>query len=488
MKITPLVLIGFSLLGCSDTQHDTTAPSSRRKTMDTVTAVTRSEGLVKPVKKNENNTQLPALEASARNVNNFTHSYNAVAKKLSGVATDNPEYSTFIKTKWEKLCNDSLGAIEEWSRKNVIPNIGDFHTVFYPFGGPDIASPLKFFPNANTYILVGLEPIEHFAEIDRNADRPEMQESLKNAFSWYLQKGFFVTSEMSRKLSSKFLHGTMCLILPQLALLEFSIDNVEDISIDANGNELPRANGMLNGAKITCSKESDKSQKIIYYIRANLSNSNARLANLTSFMDRRTFITFIKSASYALHDHTLSKFKHFLLRHSKAIFQDDTGIPFGDFNNEWEKYAFGIYTEPVLRIFKNYKQQSMLNFFKTKSIVNIPFKIGYGFNQGRPNLLLTVRRNPIASNIVVHPHVTETSVIKPKVEITEEKCRLFTKNTDNNNISADRTTSLQLEVDKLFGIEYKTTITDEDYSTINENLFNILLLPPLAYDNAYNSK
>jgi hypothetical protein len=314
-------------------------------------------------------------------------------------------------------------------------------------------------------------------------DHPEMLESLKNAFSWYLQKGFFVTSEMSRKLSSKFLHGTMCLILPQLALLEFSIDNIEDISIDADGNELPRAGGMLNGAKITCSRESDGSQKIIYYIRANLANSNARLANLISFMDRKTFITFIKSASYALHDHTLSKFKHFLLQRSKAIFQDDTGIPFGDFGGEWAKYGFGIYTEPVLRIFKNYKQQSMLNFFKTKSTVNIPFKIGYGFNQGRPNLLLAVRRNPMDNNIAGHSLVTGA-----KVETVKKKRPLLTENTYNNisNISADRNIGLQLEVDKLFGREHNISVTDEDQSASQENLLNILQLPPSAYDNIHN--
>ncbi|MDR1362053.1 MAG: hypothetical protein LBJ16_02455 [Holosporaceae bacterium] len=530
MKIASLMLISFLLLGCSEIARNVAGPEQEKQEKaallfndgddndedeeEEAEAEAEAEAEVDADVDDEDGSPeavaspapppVAQLEPTSRqeiNHNNRNiHTYNDVAHKLAGFNANNPEYSAFITTRWEKLCSESLGAIEAWSEKNVIPHIGEVSTVFYPFGGPDIACPFKFFPEADTYILVGLEPIGCFQELERNVDRPEMQESLKNAFLWYLQKGFFVTSEMSRKLSSKFLRGTICLMLPQLALLNFCIDNLEDISIDGAGAEVPRGSGMLDGVKITCSRKADGAQKVIYYIRANLANHHAKLSNLTKFMESRTFATFIKSASYALHDSALSNFKRFLLDHSTAIFQDDTGIPFNDFGEgkKWEKHGFGMYTEPVLRIFKNYKQPSMLNFFKSGNIVNIPFKIGYGFHQGRPNFLLAVRRHhaPIADNehavttkaasssAVPAPAPAPAPAPSPPASASVPKQRQAPSQADKNS-SDDRVVSLQLEMHKLFGSEWPIALNEDDNGAMmSENLLNTLLLAPSDYDNA----
>jgi hypothetical protein len=98
----------------------------------------------------------------------------------------------------------------------------------------------------------------------------------------------------------------------------------------------------------------------------------------------------VKSASYALHDPTLSNLKKFILDNSQFVLQDDTGVPFADFDKKWNKFAFGTYTEPTLTIFKGYKQHSLVEFFKHSEKVKIPFKMGYGYNQCRPNLVLAI--------------------------------------------------------------------------------------------------
>ncbi|GHU18171.1 hypothetical protein FACS189472_06100 [Alphaproteobacteria bacterium] len=321
--------------------------------------------------------------------------YDQVARQLAGLdAESNSKHGKFIETRWKNLNKDSLGAIKGWSKKNILPLIGDFRTVFYPFGGPDISCSFKFFPSARTYILVGLEPIGSFGEVSKNIQKTETLKSLEKAFSSYLQIGFFITSEMSKDLSSSFLNGTLYLILPQLARLGFYVSNVEELSISPEGTEVPRSRGMTDCVKITCKKDGDSAPRFVYYVRINLANDNRHQPAFVNFMKRRSFITFLKSASYTLHSHTLSKFKAFLLANSLAILQDDTGVPFKDLLDEkWQKHPFGHYEAPVVKVFKNYKQPAMVEFYKANSVVSIPFKIGYGFNRCKPNLLLAVKNN-----------------------------------------------------------------------------------------------
>jgi hypothetical protein len=324
--------------------------------------------------------------------------YDAVALKLAGLGNDVDEgYASFICTKWKKLSENSLGFIRSWSRKYILPLIDEYQTVFYPFGGPDVSCPFKFFPDAHTYILVGLEPIGNFRDISKNIRNPEIHGAMKRAFSWFLQRGFFITSEMNKTLSSKFLNGTLYLILPQLARLGFYISNIEDLSIASDGREVSRSTGTIDCVKITCQKSTDEAPRFIYYVRANLAEQNPKLDNLINFMKNRTFVTFLKSASYVLYCPTLAKFKKFLLTNSQAVLQDDTGIPFNSFDKNWQKYAFGIYKGPLIDPFKNYKQPSMIDFYKNSDTVKIPFKMGYGFYLAQPSLLLAVRKTAGAS-------------------------------------------------------------------------------------------
>ncbi|MDR2682096.1 MAG: hypothetical protein LBB29_03575, partial [Holosporaceae bacterium] len=325
--------------------------------------------------------------------------YDVIARKLAGLGSDvDAEYAKFVRTKWKKLNENSLGLIRSWSRKHIVPLLNDCQTVFYPLGGPDMSCPFKFFPDAQTYILVGLEPIGNFQDISTNIQNPAIFKAMKEAFSWFLQNGFFLTSEMSKTLSSKSLNGTLYLILPQLTRLGFYVSNIEDLSITANGQEISRSKGSVDCVKITCRKDSDEAPRFIYYVRANLAEENPKLNNLLNFMKNRSFVTFLKSASYVFYCRTFTKFKTFLLANSKAILQDDTGIPFDSFGLKWQKHPFGIYTGPLIKVFKNYKQPTMADFYKNSDTVKIPFKIGYGFLLAKPSLLLAVQNKAIQSN------------------------------------------------------------------------------------------
>lgn len=301
-------------------------------------------------------------------------------------------YMKFLETEWARLKHNSTAYITEWAQKNLETRVTYEDTVFYPFGGPDIVYAISFFPNASNYILIGLEPIGTFSDIEKNINNPETFESIKKALRTYMRGGYFITSEMVTNLSRRFLRGTLYLILLELSSLGFEINNVEDLSLDKAGNEVARGHGMADCVKITCTKRGEAKPRTVYYIRADLSDSNTCLQNIFNFAKKYNFHTFFKSASYAIWDRTLTKARKFVLDNSKFILQDDTGVPFHYFDRKWTKFAFGTYTEPTLDLFKGYRQPNMAEFFRKNSQDSIPFKIGYGFYKARPNLLLAVPR------------------------------------------------------------------------------------------------
>jgi hypothetical protein len=324
--------------------------------------------------------------------------YDRIAKQLAGLHIPdnklnnqaNIDYAKFIAQEWQNLNGVSLSKIPEWSKNNIAARVGNSTTLFYPFGGPDAAYALKFFPQMRTYILVGLEPIGNFENIKRNIENESTMLSLKRAFSSYLKKGYFVTSEMATQLYNKNVRGVLYLILIELAQSGFVIDLVENLSIDSKGNEVARQSGMVDCIKILFTPIAGGEQKSMYYARADLCNSNKQLTNLLNFVRRFSFTTFIKSASYVLHDKSASQTKNFILENANAILQDDTGIPFNNFDSNWDKYIFGQYTRPTLPVFRNYRQQALSNYYEIHKPVEIGFKIGYGFNQDRPNLILLI--------------------------------------------------------------------------------------------------
>jgi hypothetical protein len=324
------------------------------------------------------------------------NNYDEVAKRLAGLYidphnSDQLKYAKFINEKWEELSDASLSRIPCWRAVHMDPRMPENATVlFYPFGGPDILYARFFFPRMDVYILVGLEPIGTFANIEKNMGNTSTLTALKRALSSYFKKGYFITSEMMTQLSNQNARGALYPILIGLVRNGCTVNLVEDLSIDPEGREVVRQKGMLDCVKIVFTSAEGGFPKNVYYIRADLTNSNKKLPHLMNFVKRAPFATLIKSASYVLHDRVASGIRNFVLENSLAILQDDTGIPFSYFGQNWQMYPFGTYTEPPLRIFKNYRQKGLSEFFSSRNFIEIPFKIGYGFNQGRPNLIFAI--------------------------------------------------------------------------------------------------
>src|SRR5215467_10957880 len=67
-------------------------------------------------------------------------------------------YSKAVNSAWKGLQARHLNPIDNW-RDRSLKDARTGAVAFYPFGGPDAANLLAFFPDASEYILTGLEPV-----------------------------------------------------------------------------------------------------------------------------------------------------------------------------------------------------------------------------------------------------------------------------------------------------------------------------------------
>ncbi len=323
-----------------------------------------------------------------------SNQFNIAAEKIAGTSLDTTrnvkllKYSKFIEASWRRLYRESLSHVPLWAEKYLGKFNEKYDTLFYPFGGPDISYAVSFFPNVKRYILVGLEPLGDFDQIKKDLSSEKYYDSVGTAFSHYLRKGYFITSEMQTQLSNTTIKGGLNLILLALKKLGFDILSVKNCSIDAGGNIVSVEAGNIRCLKIICEKNSKK--KEIYYVRADLSNDNNRLSYLIEFVRKFEFSTFIKSASYTLHDRNFANIRSFILDRTHCILQDDTGVPFNFFRQNWDIHIFGTYTKPTLPVFRSYKQNSLSEYYLNHKAEPISFPIGYGYTKRTPNLIFAV--------------------------------------------------------------------------------------------------
>ena len=303
--------------------------------------------------------------------------------------------ATRLDTSWENLDKRQLSKIRDWSRANLTKRQS---TAFYLFSGPDFLYVNAFLPDAKTYVFAGLEPVGRLPDL---ASMPRgtvsgLFEEVNASINTVMTYSFFITKEMQDKLRTGALRGTLPIIAVFMARSGKTISDVTYVSIDADGNEQPLANpdvaGPANGVKITFASPGGKPQTL-YYFSTNLHNSGAKSTGFLKFCAKLgPGDSFVKSASYLMHDNNFSVARDFLLENSATLTQDDSGIPLRFFDTaKWDLKPFGNYVGPI-SIFKGNNQPKLKELFTKAKAPKIDFGVGYRWRPNETNVVLTVKK------------------------------------------------------------------------------------------------
>jgi len=312
-------------------------------------------------------------------------------------------YKLQMEAAWNKFQKPNLQKIREWWQKHSPAAYSK--TVLYPFSGPDIMNALTFFPDADTYLMFGLEapgiiPAPHAMTAEQIT---KGLNGLKRSLGDILQMNFFKTEGMAAELSNKSFNSITGLIMYFLSTNGYTVLEATKITIDAAGNLSPgtQSDARINwqnpprsrvpGVEISFRKGSGKIQRVRYFMLNVIDNALANSSpNFIPYLKKQgPFAVIIKSASYLMHNdkEKFTRIRAALLETSDFLLQDDSGIPLRYFKqNEWKLGFYGYYNGPI-GLFGNRMQPDFKKAMDAKSTGILPFSYGYVYKPGKSNLM-----------------------------------------------------------------------------------------------------
>lgn len=307
------------------------------------------------------------------------------------------DYARQLASRWKQFQEPNLARMRTWWRGR---GPATTPTVFYPFGGPDLGNALALFPDADSYVLFGLEPPGAIPDLQA-LDEPAISAGLTDleaSLGTLLQVNYFFTRSMEKKLGNGSFNSVSGLLLVFLAMSECEVTAAKRIAIGRGGTlaEGTVADARIPGIEIAFRRRGGKPQTVRYFMvdvaDASLAKSSR---DLVPYLERQRFVTMIKSASYLMHeDKTSTRFaqiRALILARSDFVVQDDSGIPLRRFARDtWRLTFHGRYDAPTPEFVKHLQKDLRVEMQRNSS-GTLPFSYGYAFKQGASNLMIAER-------------------------------------------------------------------------------------------------
>ncbi|PIE20069.1 MAG: hypothetical protein CSA66_01710 [Proteobacteria bacterium] len=281
--------------------------------------------------------------------------------------------------------------IRAWAKAELAQPAGG--TVFYPFAGPDLPTVQLLYPDADRYVLVALQ---------KGGRLPALHKWNLKTFRWYLKvyrrgwrsfsrRGFFHTDHMKRDMDeASVLEGITPILMGFAARLGYTVEAVDPIRIAAGGVDVELHPGDRGAAetwdsvRLTLKRDRDGRKVLVDYLFLDLSDGY-----LGSAADARAWIEAIahnpvvtKAASHLMQKPFFSIITKAILDHAPSVWQDETGIDYGDLSEAFDVRLYGDFTR-ANKLWTEGVQRSLAKAYRTRRDVRpLPFKVGYRKQSG----------------------------------------------------------------------------------------------------------
>jgi hypothetical protein len=305
-------------------------------------------------------------------------------------------HSNAMNSSFSKLDQRQINNIRIWRAEVLAPVIQSSRTCLYLFGGPDFLYANAFFPDASTYVLQGLEPVESIPDL-MTLPIQSLDSTLQNieiSLNPVLNFSYFETKDMRTDFSRSQLKGVLPAIFVFIARTGMEITRVDYISLEPNGGIINGFRGSVRGARIGLVDSATNAEKTLYYFSSDLSDGflKGNPAVLRFCQRLGPANAFLKAASYLMYQNSFNTVRDWLLQASASILQDDSGIPIRYLTaDRWTLRVFGSYPGPI-DLFKNYYQPELRNYYATSNPKALTFGFGYQINYRNSTLMLAVRK------------------------------------------------------------------------------------------------
>ena len=317
---------------------------------------------------------------------------------LEGLTRD-PQWiahSNAMNSSFTTMDQRQINNIRIWRAEALAPVTQSSRVCLYLFGGPDFLYANAFFPDASTYVLQGLELVESIPDL-LTVPVQSLDSTLQNieiSLNPVLNYSYFETKDMRADFSRSQLKGVLPIIFVFIARSGLDIAKLDYISLEPNGGIINGFRGSVRGARFVLVDPTNGAHKTLYYFSSDLSDGFLKgNPAVLRFCERLgPTNSFLKAASYLMHQNAFNTVRSMLLQVSASILEDDSGIPIRYLTTDrWTLRVFGAYPGPI-ELFKNYYQPELRNYYATSNPKPLTFGFGYQISPRNSTLILAVRK------------------------------------------------------------------------------------------------
>jgi APA family basic amino acid/polyamine antiporter len=315
--------------------------------------------------------------------------------KLTSSATFK-KYADRTNKKWQTFDSLKLRDMRNFTNREIMPLVKDDYTLFYPFSGADFLYANTFFPNAGKIVMCALEPLGNMPdlkEFEKSEDSlREYLSQVENSLFAIMRFSFFKTKNMKTDFAEDELNGVIHLMSFFMKRCGFEIENIQYFIADSTGIQFTNERKKAGGIRfVICT---NNLQKEVYYYRADVSNGGWKKheKKISILLNNKPFVSFVKSASYLMHQANFSHIRNFLLKYSEVHVQDESGIPVRFFDPQyWDIQLYGEYRGPI-SIFKKFYQNDLDSLYKNTQVKKLGFGIGYNYKDKNSCFMIIKRK------------------------------------------------------------------------------------------------
>jgi hypothetical protein len=334
---------------------------------------------------------------------------NSIARMMAGLPPVYPAHfelaetavwkahSAAMQASWQKLNAGRVAAMTAWRDASISPTCPSGETLLYPFSGPDFFNAWWLFPDCETFVMFGLEHLGDAPNIEKMNKRqfPRLLADVRAATGDFIDRNYFITENMARQLHTAQLRGVVPLVMISMAISGLDILRIVPLKLPrestaAAAGRPARAAGrslrpQLRGVSIEFRAPNSTLVRRMQYFSADVTDEGlTRYPELLAYMrSLGPTTTFVKSASYLMHNREFTQIRDTLLDVSGFLVQDDSGLPYSFLAARgWQMRMHGRYDVPIPP-FERAFQAALASAYSEQRPEVLPFTFGYQYHDAR---------------------------------------------------------------------------------------------------------
>ena len=217
----------------------------------------------------------------------FNRRATATAQILAGITPNPPEpalqrlvetdafkeHQQWMTSNWAQVRN-RIQTMETWRSHEIKIAGTPKKTLLYPFSGPDFLNAYTFFPEHGRYVFFSLERPGTLPDLESvtPAQFAKLLQDVRSAFRDIFERNYFITSYMTKQLTTPWIRGTVPVMATMMALMNRRIIRIEpldlfpEITRSFDSPEAKRPPVLMRAVRIEFGSPNGSSAQQLYYV------------------------------------------------------------------------------------------------------------------------------------------------------------------------------------------------------------------------------